>query len=40
MQDDTSLVADKEHKLQRVVTEFGRVCERRTLSMNVEKSKV
>ena len=27
--DDTALVADSEEKLCRVVSEFGRVCERR-----------
>ena len=38
--DDTALVADSEEKLQRLVTEFGRVCERRKLKVNVNKSKV
>ena len=38
--DDTALVADSEQKLCRLVTEFGRVCERRTLIVNVGKSKV
>ena len=38
--DDTALVADSEEKLCRLVTEFGRVCERRTLRVNVGKSKV
>ena len=30
--DDTALVADSEEKLCRLVSEFGRVCERRKLS--------
>ena len=38
--DDTALVADSEQKLGRLVTEFGRVCERRKLRVNVGKSKV
>ena len=38
--DDTALVADSEVKLQRLVAEFGRVCERRKLKVNVAKSKV
>ena len=38
--DDTALVADKEDKLCRLVSEFGRVCERRKLKVNVGKSKV
>ena len=38
--DDTVLVADSEHKLCRLVSEFGRVCERRKLRVNVGKSKV
>ena len=38
--DDTALVADSEEKLCRLVTEFGRVCERRKLRVNVNKSKV
>ena len=37
---DTALVADSEEKLGRLVSEFGRVCEKRKLSMNVGKSKV
>ena len=37
--DDTALVADSEGKLCRLVNEFGRVCERRKLRVNV-KSKV
>ena len=38
--DDTALVADSEEKLCRVVSEFGRMCERRMLRINVGKSKV
>ena len=38
--DDTALVAGSEEELQRLVSEFGRVCERRKLSVNVEKSKI
>jgi hypothetical protein len=38
--DDAALIADKECKLQKLVSEFGRVCERRQLSANVAKSKV
>ena len=34
------LVADSEWKLCRLVSEFGRVCERRKLRVNVGKSKV
>ena len=37
--DVTALVADSEEKLCKVVSEFGRVCERRKLRMNVGKSK-
>ena len=37
--DDTALVADSE-KLCRLVSEFGRVCERRKLRVNIGKSKV
>ena len=33
-------VADSEEKLCRLVAEFGRVCERRKLRVNVGKSKV
>ena len=36
--DDTALVADSEEKLERLVTEFGIVCERRKLRVNVSKS--
>ena len=38
--DDTVVVADSERKLCQLVTEFGRVCERRKLQVNVGKSKV
>ena len=38
--EDTALVADSEAKLGRLVNEFGRVCERRKLIVNVGKSKV
>ena len=38
--DDTSLVADSEEKLCRLLSEFGRVCERRKLRVNVGKGKV
>ena len=37
---DTALVADSEEKLCRLVSEFGRVCGRRKLIVNVGKSKV
>ena len=38
--DDTALVDDSEKKLGRLVSEFGRVCERRKLRVNVGESKV
>ena len=38
--DDTALVADTEEELCTLVSEFGRVCERRKLRVNVGKSKV
>ena len=38
--DDTALVADSAEKLCRLVPEFGSVCERRKLRLNVGKSKV
>ena len=38
--DDTALVADSGEKLCRLVSEFGRECERRKLSINEGKSKV
>ena len=37
---DTALVANLEEKLGRLVSEFGRVSERRKLRVNVGKSKV
>ena len=37
--DDTVLVADSEEKLCRLVSEFGIVCERRKLRVNVGKNK-
>ena len=37
---DTALVADSEEKLCRLVSEFGRVCVRRKLRVNVFKTKV
>ena len=37
---DTALVADSEEKLCRLVSEFGRLCERRMLRVNLGKSKV
>ena len=39
-EDDAALVADSEDKLCRLVSEFGRVCERRKLRVDVGKSKV
>ena len=38
--DDTALVADSEDMLCRLVSEFGRVCERCKLRMNIGKSKI
>ena len=38
--DDTALLADWEEKLCRLVNEFGRVCERRKLRVDVGNSKV
>ena len=38
--DDTALVADSEAKLGTLVNEFGRVCKRSKLKVNVGKSKV
>ena len=38
--DDTTLMAESESNLQRYVSAFVRVCERRKLNINVEKSKV
>ena len=34
--DDTALVADSEEKLCRLISEFGRVCERRKLRVRVK----
>ena len=39
-ENDTALVADSEEKLCRLVSEFGRVCKRRKLRVNVGKIKV
>ena len=36
--DDTALVADSEEKMSRLVSEFGRVCERRKLRVYDGKS--
>ena len=38
--DDTVLLDDDEKALQRLVNDFGRVCRKRKLTVNVEKSKV
>ena len=38
--DDTLLVADSAEKLCRLVSEFGRVCEKRKLRVHVGNSKV
>ena len=38
--DDRALVADSQEKLCRLVSEFGRVCERKMLRVNIGKSKV
>jgi hypothetical protein len=38
--DDRALIEDTEFKLQKLVSEFGRVSERSKLSVNVEKNKV
>ena len=38
--DGTALVVDSEEQLCILVSEFGRVCERRKLRVNVYKSKV
>ena len=40
VRDDATLGADSEEQLRRLVWEFGRVCERRTLRVNVGKCKV
>ena len=39
-EDDIALVVDSEEKLCRLLSEFGSVCERRKLRVNVGKSKV
>ena len=38
--DDTTLVADSEEKFGKLVSEYGRVCEKRKLRVNVDMSKV
>ena len=38
--DDTTLMAESENSLQRYLSAFVRVCERRKLKINVGKSKV
>ena len=38
--DNNILVSDSEQKLQKLVKEFGSVCKRRKLAVNVSKSKV
>ena len=38
--DDTALMAESAEQLQCLVSEFGRVCKRRKLRINVNKSKV
>lgn len=38
--DDTVFLGDSEDKVQKLVDEFGRICQRRKLKANVEKSKV
>ena len=38
--DHTALVADSAEKLCRLLSEFGRVCDRRKLRANVGNSKV
>ena len=38
--DDTALVADSEERLYRRVSEFGRVCKRRKLRVNVGRSNI
>ena len=38
--DDTALVADSEQNLCRLMTKFGRVCERKKLRVNVDKVKL
>ena len=38
--DDTVLLGESEEKLERLKQEFGRVCQRRKLSVNETKSKI
>ncbi len=38
--DDTVLLVESEEMLQRIVDEFDRVCKRRKLKVNVDKSKI
>ena len=38
--DDAALLTDSEEKLCRLVNEFGKVCERRKLIVNIGKTKV
>ena len=38
--DDTAPVVDTEEQLCRLVSEFHRICERRKLKVNIDKSKV
>ena len=38
--DDTAMVADSEEKLCRLVSEFGRVCERRKFRVSVVRVKL
>ena len=38
--DDTVLLGDSEEKLERLVQEFGKVCQRRKLPVNETKSKI
>lgn len=38
--DDIALVADCEEGLQKLITEFGRVCERRKLRVNMGKGRL
>ena len=34
------IVADSEEKLRKLMSDFGRICERRNLRLNIGKSKV
>ena len=38
--DDTVLLGDSEKKLERLLLEFGRVCQRKKLSVSETKSKI